>query len=204
MSEPSQTVFIVDDDEAVCDSLGLLLQSVGLRFAAYPSAQVFWQAFEPQHSGCLILDVRMPGMSGLELAQRLREQAADLPIIFITGHGDVPMAVEAMRLGAVDFIQKPFRDQDLLDRVFQALAQNAASRRVQAELQAIRERLAALTPRECDVLELLLTGKINKVIASELGLSQRTVELHRARVLEKMQADSLASLVQMVLRVRSP
>jgi FixJ family two-component response regulator len=143
----------------------------------------------------------MPGMSGLELQGKLNERHSILPIIFITGHGDVPMAVEAMQAGAVDFIQKPFRDQDLLDRINQALEKDAGSRRMLAERNMIRKRLESLTPREKEVLDLVVAGKANKVIAGDLNLSQRTVEIHRARVMEKMEAHSLAHLVRMVLEV---
>lgn len=204
MMESRQTVFIVDDDEAVRDSLQLLLRSVGLPSEAYASAQLFLDTFDVDRAGCLVLDVRMPGMNGLELAQRLRERAGILPVIFITGHGDVPMAVTAMRLGAMDFIQKPFRDQDLLDRINEALKQDAANRQVVNENQAITQRLATLTPRECEVLDRIVAGQANKVIALELEVSQRTVEIHRARIMEKMQAPSLAELVKMVVQVRPP
>jgi FixJ family two-component response regulator len=148
-----------------------------------------------------VLDIRMPGMSGLELQEKLNERHAIIPVIFITGHGDVPMAVEAMRGGAVDFIQKPFRDQDLLDRINQSLDQDAAYRSGLAERDSIAKRLATLTPREREVMQLVVRGKANKVIAGDLNLSQRTVEIHRARVMEKMQAASLAHLVRMVLAI---
>ena len=200
----NQTVFIVDDDEAVRDSLRLLLRSVGLNAETYKSALTFLDAFDAQRSGCLILDVRMPGMSGLELAKALREQRQNkLPMIFITGHGDVPMAVQAMQLGALTFIQKPFRDQELLDLIFEALKQDAGNRQALDEHQVIRRRLTSLTPRESQVLDLLLQGKANKVIASDLGVSQRTAEIHRANLMEKMQAHSLAELIQMVMKARS-
>ena len=202
MTDSAQTVFIVDDDEAVRDALQLLLRSVGLASESYSSAKAFLEAYDAQRSGCLVLDVRMPGLSGLELAQLLSERQVMLPIIFITGHGDVPMAVEAMRLGAMDFIQKPFRDQDLLDRIQAALQQDAEIRRALRERQTVRQRLARLTPREREVLDLLLAGKANKVIAFDLGVSQRTVEIHRARVMEKMEAKSLAALIQMVIEIR--
>lgn len=202
MTELKQTVFIVDDDEAVRDSLRMLMRSVGLNVVCYESAQVFLEQADLNAPGCLVLDIRMPGMSGMELAQRLREQSSLMPIIFITGHGDVPMAVEAMKLGAMDFLQKPFRDQDLLDRIQEALKNNAAQYEQLSERNSIIERMNTLSPRERQVLDLILEGKANKVIAIDLELSQRTVEIHRARVMEKMQARSLATLVQMVMQVR--
>jgi two-component system, LuxR family, response regulator FixJ len=202
MTEISQTVYVVDDDEAVRDSLALLLRSVGLRAIVFDSAQPFLEQIDVGQPGCLVLDIRMPGISGMELAQRLRERDCGLPIIFITGHGDVPMAVEAMKLGALDFLQKPFRDQELLDRIQQALARNETDWIATRDRECIRQRLEELTPREQQVLEQLLGGKPNKVIAADLELSQRTVEIHRARIMDKMQARSLAALVQMVIQVR--
>jgi two-component system response regulator FixJ len=195
------TIFVVDDDAAVRDALKLLLRSVGQAVETYGSAQEFLDAYSEDRPGCLVLDIRMPGMSGLELQQRLNEKHSILPIIFITGHGDVPMAVEAMQAGAVDFIQKPFRDQDLIDRINQALEKDSANRAALGERNDIRRRLETLTPREREVLDLVVHGKANKVIAGDLKLSQRTVEIHRARVMEKMQASSLAHLVRMVLEV---
>lgn len=195
------TIFIVDDDAAVRDALKLLLRSVGQAVETFGSAQEFLDAYSEDRPGCLVLDIRMPGMSGLELQQKLNEKHSILPIIFITGHGDVPMAVEAMQAGAVDFIQKPFRDQDLIDRINQALEKDAANRSALGERNDIRRRLETLTPREREVLDLVVHGKANKVIAGDLKLSQRTVEIHRARVMEKMQASSLAHLVRMVLEV---
>lgn len=195
------TVFVVDDDAAVRDALKLLLRSVGHAVETYGSAQEFLEAYGEDRPGCLVLDIRMPGMSGLELQQKLNEKHSILPIIFITGHGDVPMAVEAMQAGAVDFIQKPFRDQDLIDRINQALEKDSANRAALGERNDIRRRLETLTPREREVLDLVVHGKANKVIAGDLKLSQRTVEIHRARVMEKMQASSLAHLVRMVLEV---
>lgn len=195
------TIFIVDDDAAVRDALKLLLRSVGQAVETFGSAQEFLDAYSEDRPGCLVLDIRMPGMSGLELQQKLNEKHSILPIIFITGHGDVPMAVEAMQAGAVDFIQKPFRDQDLIDRINQALEKDGSNRAALGERNDIRRRLDTLTPREREVLDLVVHGKANKVIAGDLKLSQRTVEIHRARVMEKMQASSLAHLVRMVLEV---
>lgn len=194
-------IFVVDDDAAVRDALKLLLRSVGQPVETFGSAQEFLDAYSEDRPGCLVLDIRMPGMSGLELQQKLNEKHSILPIIFITGHGDVPMAVEAMQAGAVDFIQKPFRDQDLIDRINQALEKDGSNRAALGERNDIRRRLETLTPREREVLDLVVHGKANKVIAGDLKLSQRTVEIHRARVMEKMQASSLAHLVRMVLEV---
>ncbi len=199
MKEKPATVFVVDDDDAVRTSLRLLLKSVGLPVETFASAQEFLDAFDAERAGCLVLDIRMPGMSGLELQQRLNEIHAIVPIVFITGHGDVPMAVEAMQHGAVDFIQKPFRDQDLIDRINQALEKDRDNRAGLRERDAIRRRMQQLTPREREVLDLVTQGKANKVIAGDLNVSQRTVEIHRARVMEKMGASSLAHLVRMVI-----
>ena len=195
------TIFVVDDDSAVRDALKLLLRSVGQAVDTYGAGQEFLESYSEDRPGCLVLDIRMPGMSGLELQQKLNEKHSILPIIFITGHGDVPMAVEAMQAGAVDFIQKPFRDQDLIDRINQALERDISNRTALGERNDIRRRLETLTPREREVLDLVVHGKANKVIAGDLKLSQRTVEIHRARVMEKMQASSLAHLVRMVLEV---
>jgi two-component system, LuxR family, response regulator FixJ len=202
MSKGVPTVFVVDDDAPVRDALKLLLRSVGHRVEAFPSAQDFLDAYHDDRPGCLVLDVRMPGMSGLELQERLNERGAILPIIFITGHGDVPMAVEALQAGALDFLQKPFRDQELLDRIARALDKDAQNRRELLELRTLAQRFEELTARERDVMELVTQGKANKAIAMDLNISQRTVEIHRARVMEKTQAASLAHLVRMVLRLR--
>ena len=199
MKERSPIVFIVDDDEAVRSSLRLLLKSVGLVPNALGSAREFVEKYEPAQPGCLVLDVRMPEMSGLELQEQLNRQGAVIPVIFITGHGDVPMAVEAMQAGAFDFLQKPFRDQDLIDRIQKALEKDRANRAVLTERTLIRERLESLTPREREVLTMVSSGKPNKIMAADLGVSQRTVEIHRARVMEKMGASSLAQLVRMVM-----
>jgi two-component system, LuxR family, response regulator FixJ len=195
-------VFIVDDDEAVRNSLRLLVKSVGLPASTTNSAHEFLTSYDPAHPGCLILDVRMPGMSGIELQQQLNLRGAVIPVIFITGHGDIPMAVEAMQQGAFDFLQKPFRDQDLIDRIQRALEKDRVSRDELRQRSRIRERRETLTTREREVLELVTSGKPNKIMAADLGLSQRTVEIHRARVMEKMGASSLAQLVRMTLDLR--
>jgi two-component system, LuxR family, response regulator FixJ len=198
MNERSPVVFIVDDDEAVRSSLRLLLKSMGLVPVPLRSSREFLAKYDAAQPGCLVLDVRMPEMSGLELQEQLNRQGAIIPVIFITGHGDVPMAVEAMQAGALDFLQKPFRDQDLIDRIQRALEKDRANRAVLSERSLIREHLDSLTPRERQVLTLVTSGKSNKIVAADLGVSQRTVEIHRARVMEKMGASSLAQLVRMV------
>ena len=197
----SPLIYLVDDDEAVRDSLGMLFKSIGLRHEAYGSALDFLQRHDPARHACLVADIRMPGLSGLELQQRLNEQHAEIPIIFITGHGDVPMAVSAMKSGAADFIQKPFRDQDLIDRINKALARDLDRRKGRAEQDEIRGRIALLTPREKEVMERVVRGQANKVIAMDLGVSQRTVELHRARVMKKLRLRSVAELVHAVDRI---
>ena len=195
------TVFVVDDDEPVRDSIALLLRSVGLRASTFANAGEFLDSHDPESRGCLVLDVRLPGMSGLDLQRELDKRGTDLPIVFITGHGDVPMAVRAMQSGAVDFLQKPFSDQDLLDRVQQAIAEQA-ERRAERESRAhITEKLAQLTPREAEVLHRVVKGEANKVIANRLELSQRTVEVHRAHIMRKLEVRSLAQLVRMVMAV---
>ena len=199
MSARPPAVFIVDDDEAVRNALRLLLRSVGLAATALPNAQQFLQTYDPHQPGCLVLDVRMPGMSGLELQQQLNLRGAMLPVIFITGHGDIPMAVDAMQQGAFDFLQKPFRDQDLIDRIQRALERDRANRSEMDQKERARERLDSLTPREREILMLVTQGKPNKVMAADLGVSQRTVEIHRARVMEKMGVSSLAQLVRIVV-----
>ena len=199
MQEPTPTVFVVDDDNAVRNSLRLLLKSVGLASQPLGSAAEFLDTYRPSQPGCLVLDVRMPGMSGLELQRELNLRGATIPVIFITGHGDIPMAVEAMQQGAFDFLAKPFRDQELIDRVQRALAKDGTTRSALEERERIRERLESLTPREREVLSLMTQGKPNKIMAHELGVSQRTVEIHRARVMEKSGAGSLAQLVRMVM-----
>jgi two-component system response regulator FixJ len=199
MKDRPPVVYIVDDDEAVRGSLRLLLKSVGLTPNALGSAREFLAKYDPLQPGCLVLDVRMPEMSGLELQEQLNLQGAVIPVIFITGHGDVPMAVEAMQAGAFDFLQKPFRDQDLIDRIQRAMEKDRSNRTALTERNTIRERLESLTPREREVLTMVTSGKANKVMASDLGVSQRTVEIHRARVMEKMGATSLAQLVRMVM-----
>jgi len=191
------TVFIVDDDPAIRFAMQALMDSVNIEHEIFASGDEFLENADDHRAGCLVLDIRMPGLGGLELQEELLKRGTTLPIIFITGHGDVPMAVDAMQKGAVDFIQKPFRDQDLLDRIREALKTDQERREEQQKHAEVAERLARLTNREREVFDLVVTGKPNKVIAYELGVSQRTVEIHRARVMEKMQARSLADLVKM-------
>jgi two-component system response regulator FixJ len=190
-------------EPAVRGSIKLLLKTLGLATQAFASAQEFLATFDKGRVGCLVLDIRMPGMSGLELQEELNARGAMLPIIFITGHGDVPMAVEAMQRGAMDFLQKPFRDQDLLDRITKALQKDRAGRDLLGNRERIGVRIATLTPREREVMTLVTQGKANKVIAADLNLSQRTVEIHRAHVMEKMGANSLAHLVHMVIEAQN-
>ena len=195
----SPTAFVVDDDEAVRSSLRMLLKSLGIPAVTHGSAAEFLAEYDLEQPGCLILDVRMPGISGLELQDELNRRGAIIPVIFITGHGDVPMAVEAMQHGAVDFLQKPFSDKDLSDRVQRALSADLRNRAQLGEKDQIRARMAMLTPRERQVLALVTLGKANKAIAGDLGVSQRTVEIHRAHLMEKMGAASLAHLVRMTM-----
>lgn len=190
-------VYIVDDDRGVRDSLSLLLKSVGLENETYESAADFLAAYRPDRVSCLVADIRMPGISGLELQRELKERHIAIPIIFITGHGDVPMAVGAMKDGAMDFLTKPFRDQELLDRVNAALSRAEADFKGQQQELEVRARYESLTPREAEVMQMVVEGCANKVIAMDLGVSQRTVELHRARVMQKMAARSLAELVRL-------
>ncbi len=197
MSEP--TVFIVDDDQAVARSLRWLIESVQLKVETFSSAQAFIDGYDASKPGCMVLDVRMPGMSGLDLQERLAVQRIDVPIIFITGHGDVKMAVRAVKSGAFDFIEKPFNDQDLLDRIQKAIIFDAEQRGksfLRAQLLAL---FANLTPREREVLDLVVEGMSNKAIARLLGLSAKTVEVHRAKMMEKMLARSVADLVKMAM-----
>jgi two-component system response regulator FixJ len=203
MHNAEQTVFIVDDDPSIRDAMAFLLDSVGLNYETFSSGIEFSEKFPQDRPGCLVLDIRMPGMGGLELQENLAARGSKLPIIFITGHADVPMAVDAMQKGAIDFIQKPFRDQELLECISNAMQEDRSRRSDQDYIAGITDRLDKLTTREREVLELVVTGKANKVIAFELNVSQRTVEIHRARVMEKMEARSLASLVRMHMSYES-
>lgn len=204
MAEPSSkkaTVFVVDDDQAMRNSLKWLIESVGVQVESFSSADDFLAQYQPGRAGCLVLDVRMPGMSGLDLQEYLVDHNIHIPVVIITGHGDVPMAVRAMKGGAIDFIEKPFNDEVLLDAIRRAMAFEEQQRSQHTENVQIQERLANLTPREHEVMEMVTEGKSNKEIANALGVSAKTIEAHRARVMEKMQAGSLAELVRMALAV---
>lgn len=201
MSE-TDYVHIVDDDEAVRDSLRLLLKTIDIPCRIYASGNDFVDAFDPTMTGCILLDIRMPGMSGLEVQQALNEMNNSMPIIFVTGHGDVPMAVKAMHDGAFDFLEKPYREQELLDRIQQARTENESRRQASADREYIAACMEKLTPREREVMDRVVTGQANKVIAADLGLSERTVEIHRARVMEKMEVRNLASLVRVAVAVQ--
>ena len=194
-SEP--TVFVVDDDEAVRGGLQRLVEAVGLNVEPYASAQEFLDSYHPEQHGCLVLDIRMPGMGGLDLQEQLAKKGIRLPVIILTGHADVPLAVRALKGGAIDLIEKPFNSQVLLDRIQQAIQQDAERQRQSAEESQIGQRLARLTPREKEVMQMMVTGKASKVIAIDLGISERTVEFHRANIMKKMQARTLAELIHM-------
>ncbi|RZV33688.1 MAG: response regulator transcription factor [Chromatiales bacterium] len=191
-----QTVYVVDDDEGVRDGLSLLLATVGQPCELFASASDFLEAYDEETRGCLVLDIRMPRMTGLDLQEKLIEMGSRLPIIFITGHGDIPMAVEAMRRGAVDFIRKPFREHGLLDRINEALAVDDTVRKQATDRKAVEERLAVLTDREWEVFKRVADGEMNKVIAADLGISERTVEVHRGHVMKKLGVKTLAQLVR--------
>jgi two-component system response regulator FixJ len=193
------TVYIVDDDDGMRRALSVLMTTVGFEPTAFARPDEFLAKFDPNRPACLVLDVRMPGMSGLEVQQHLNRSGAMLPVILITGHGDIPMAVQAMKDGAFDFLQKPFRDQDLLDRINAALKLDAENRANVERHADLKQRYESLTPREREVMSLVVDGKANKVIAIDLGLSERTVEIHRANVMDKMGARSVAHLVKMHL-----
>jgi two-component system response regulator FixJ len=202
MSE-QPTVFVVDDDDALRDSILWLLESVGLNAEMYPTAADFLKACNPERSGCLLLDVRMPGMSGMELLERLKANNVLLPVIIITGHGDVPMAVRAIKSGALDFIQKPFNGQDLLDRVQYALQLDQENRLKRSEISHLRAHFDTLTPREREIMEHVTAGKSSKIIARDLGISAKTVDIHRANIMKKLQVHSVADLIQTKLALRS-
>jgi two-component system response regulator FixJ len=195
------TVYIVDDDEPIRKSLGLLMKSAGYRAVSCASAQEFLDRFDSQSPGCVVLDVRMPGMSGLELQQLLADRGSPVPVIIMTGHGDVAMAVRAMKAGARDFIEKPFDNQALLDRIAEALADAEQQQLHDEELETARARLGLLTPRERETMELLVAGKLNKQVAADLNISVRTVESHRAKIMDKLQVRSLSELVRLSLTV---
>lgn len=193
------TVFVVDDDEDMRNSLQRLLDVAGMRVEVYDSAVAFLESYSPRRPGCLVLDVRMPGMSGLELQEKLQSRGARIPVIIITGHADVPKAVRALRSGAMDFIEKPFNARELLRRIEEAVKADERTRDHRAQLRELRERVGRLTPREKQVMERVAAGDLNKQIAADLNLSHKTVELHRAKVMSKMQVESLAELVRSII-----
>ena len=204
MTEPTPIVFVVDDDPSVRRAIKRLIGSVGLQVELFGSAQEFLQAKRPDVPACLVLDIRLPGKSGLDFQRELAEANIRIPIIFITAHGDIPMTVRAMKAGAVEFLTKPFRDQDLLEAVQLALERDRAKRQQEAETAALRERYESLTPREREVLPLVVSGLLNKQIAAEIGTSETTAKVHRSQLMRKMGADSLADLVRMAERMGIP
>jgi len=200
--EEKGTVFVIDDDEGVREGLSLLLETVEQPCEVYSSAIDFLEAYDPSKRGCLLLDIRMPRMSGLDLQEKLSERESLLPIIFITGHGDIPMAVDAMRRGALDFIRKPFREQDLLDRINEAIEYDAGKREAFLDNQELLNRISSLSERESDVFHRVAAGDMSKVIGMDLGISERTVEAHRAQIMRKLGARTLAQLVRMELNAK--
>jgi FixJ family two-component response regulator len=201
MMETDAMVFVVDDDAPMRESLRNLIRSVGLRVELFSSAQEFLESNRPEMPSCLVLDVRLPGLSGLDLQKRTTEAGMEIPIIFITGYGDIPMTVRAMKAGAVEFLSKPFRDQDLLDAIQLALERDRKARHQRASLEELRSRFARLTPREREVMARVVAGLLNKQVGAQLGMSETTVKIHRHQVMEKMGAASLPELVRMADRL---
>jgi FixJ family two-component response regulator len=204
MTEPQSMVFVVDDDASIRKALDSLIRSVGLTVQLFGSAQEFLQAKRPEVPSCLILDIRLPGISGLDFQRKLSEAKIFIPIIFITGHGDIPMSVRAMKAGAVEFLTKPWHEQDLLDAIHLAIERDAGRRDREKEIAMLRDRLEWLTPRERDVLPLVVSGLPNKQIAAEIGTSETTVKVHRGQLMRKMGAESLPDLVRMAEKLEIP
>jgi RNA polymerase sigma factor (sigma-70 family) len=203
MNEPASIVFVVDDDPSIRRAIKRLIESVGLYVELFGSAAEFTNSSHPDVVSCLILDIRLPGISGLDLQRKLAEAKTLIPIIFISAHGDVPMTVRAMKAGAIEFLTKPFRDQDLLDAVQVALERDRTRRQREGENATLRERFESLSPREREVVAMVVSGMLNKQIAAEIGTTENTVKVHRSRAMEKMQAQSLADLVKMVERLKT-
>ena len=201
MTDDEPTVFVIDDEASVRDALALFLDSEGLSVKSYGTAQDFLSEYQPYFHGCMIVDIRMPGMSGLELQDALNDKGVDLPIIFLTGHGDVPMSAKAFKAGAVDFKEKPFNDEDLLESIRDAIVKDRTSRQLKRRGAGLVMRFSRLTPREKQVMKGVVAGKPNKVIAKELGVSPRTIDIHRSRVMQKMGARTLPDLVTMAAAV---
>jgi len=204
MKIPQSCVFVVEDDLSMRNALKNLLRSVGLESQQFPSAHDFLEADLPDVPGCLILDVRLPGLSGLDLQKELTESGIHIPIIFITAHGDIPMSVRAMKAGAIEFLTKPFRDQDLLDAIQAALTKDRARRKNESELADLRRRFDSLTTRERELLSLIISGRSNKNVAAEIGTSEITVKVHRRHLMQKMQADTFAALLRMAAELKIP
>jgi len=203
MTEVSPIVFVVDDDPSVARAIKRLVESVGLQVAQFGSAQQFLHSERPDAPSCLVLDVRLPGISGLDFQRQLAEAGIHIPVIFVTAHGDIPMTVRAMKAGAVEFLTKPFRDQDLLDAVQVALERDRARRQKEAGIATLQDRYESLSAREREVVAMVVCGLLNKQIAAEIGTTENTVKAHRSRAMEKMQAESLADLVKMVERLQT-
>jgi FixJ family two-component response regulator len=202
MDKTEPVVYVVDDEKQVRESLDMLLKTMGLPVRTYSSAHDFLSDYNPEQHGCLVLDVRMPGMSGLELQAQLASERINIPIIIITGHGDVPMAVQAIKVGALDFIEKPFREQELLDSIQKAIKLDAKNKENRAEQEKWKEAFSALTPREREIVRELVVGKANKLIAYELGISPKTVDFHRANILDKLGVDSVVELVRLIQKLK--
>ena len=204
MKQPDSIVYVVDDDSSVREAIKSLIMSVGLRVETFGTAQEFLKSTRLDAPGCVVLDVRLPGLSGLDLQRELSAHGIKLPVIFITGHGDIPMSVRAMKAGALEFLTKPFRDQDLLDAIQQALERDSSARQQRSETAELRERFDSLTAREREVMALVVSGLLNKQIAGELGTSEVTIKIHRSQVMKKMDAGSLAELVRMTEKLGIP